>query len=244
MIKYVKDRTVQIWLRAIFFISNLPKRLFRTLKHTYALLQLIGSPSNYSFKSFLVWFVELPFYFLDIFGIPEIYETLIDLAKINSRPLNKHEISLAKSIFLDTIDYDRIRIDRKAYLGPRKGRYAYVSFYTINYWGDSLPDDILIHELVHIWQFDRFGSVYIPRALMAQQSENGYNYGGLKSLLEVIESGGNLLSFNYEQQGDIIRDYFLITQGSLPKWGRGQQDDIHIYEHFVKDLYRIYSWFS
>ena len=45
-----------------------------------------------------------------------------------------------------------------------------------------MQNSILIHELTHVWQFEKMGSVYIPYALIAQQSKMGYNYGGVSEL--------------------------------------------------------------
>ena len=44
-----------------------------------------------------VWWASLLIYFVECFGIGELYETLTDLFKFNSRPLSKQEITLAKN---------------------------------------------------------------------------------------------------------------------------------------------------
>ena len=58
---------------------------------------------------------------------------------------------------------------------------AYVTFGLIHCW-KPLRDDVLIHELVHVFQYQLFGSSYIAHALRAQFSHPSYDYGGLQGL--------------------------------------------------------------
>ncbi|MEZ4980965.1 MAG: hypothetical protein R2769_05130 [Saprospiraceae bacterium] len=51
----------------------------------------------------------------------------------------------------------------------------------INSYG-SIQNDVLVHEMVHVWQYFEKGLVYIPRALWAQKTNEGYNYGEKKHL--------------------------------------------------------------
>ena len=118
---------------------------------------------------------------MDIIAVPDIYEFIIDVSKSSSRSLSEEEKRVAKRVFADSINLDRVRVDDKARIGSRKHQYAYVSFYTINLYG-LLSTNLLIHELTHIWQYSQFGSAYIPRALYAQRSKMKYNYGGLSAL--------------------------------------------------------------
>ncbi len=181
------------------------------------------------------WWVELFFLIADVLGTGELYETIMDLVKFNTRPLYDWEIHLAKSVFGDTINYRRVRIDEYSFAGPKQWRFCYVSFYTINSWG-SMQNSIFIHEMTHVWQFEKMGSVYIPRALEAQRSVLGYNYGGVEALKNCQEKGKSFLSFNLEQQGDIISDYYRIKDGYKPQWGRASRLDLPIYESFIDEV--------
>lgn len=109
-----------------------------------------------------------------------------------------------------------------------------------------MTNSVLLHELVHVWQFQNMGIVYIPRALRAQYSSKGYNYGGLDALQMQIEQGKGLDSFNLEQQADIIADYFRIKNGYRPRWGSANLLDLPTYQHFVdhlnKRLNRKLAW--
>ena len=46
----------------------------------------------------------------------------------------------------------------------------------------------MVHELVHVYQFERVGSVYIPKALWAQWT-SGYRYGGTPQLIRDRQEG-------------------------------------------------------
>ena len=99
-----------------------------------------------------------------------------------------------------------------------------------------MQNSILLHELTHIWQFQQMGAVYVPRAIKAQFSKMGYNYGGVSALKAYLGKGKSFLSFNLEQQGDIISDYYRIKDGYRPRWGNGDRRDLSIYESFVNQV--------
>ncbi len=179
--------------------------------------------------------IELTFAVIDFLLISKIYEGLSNRLKSNIRKLSDWEYGLAQSVFGDAIDLDSVRIDERAYFGPKQSGICYVSFNTINSWG-SMSDSLLVHELVHVWQYQRFGAVYIPRALWAQRTKEGYNYGGVSALKKAIVNKKKFWEFNYEQQGDIVADYYRILMGLVPYWGDGKFSDLPIYEHFIAQL--------
>ena len=84
---------------------------------------------------------------------------------------------------------------------------------------------------MHIWQYQRFGSVYIFRALWAQNSTNGYDYCGVVGLMDNLKSEKGLLNFNFEQQAEIIEDYYKLRQNRY-----NALSDRKIYEYYVEQL--------
>lgn len=179
------------------------------------------------------WWGTLIIYCFELVGIGEFYQTMAEIIKFNTRPLSTPEIELAQTIFGEGLNYELIRWDKKAYFGPKSKKIAYVSFHTINSWG-NLSADIFVHELVHIWQYEKMGAVYMPRALAAQRTKEGYNYGGLEKLEEYKYKG--LSAFNLEQQADIIADYFRIKNDMKPEWGNGTKADLPLYEAYVEEV--------
>ena len=103
-----------------------PLRLKRLFFHFFTGIRNIFQPKESVFIAFTMWWSELVYILLDLFAIPEIYETLQDLVKFNSRPMTQKEIEIAQTIFGNSINYERVRIDEKAQIGCRHFRFLYV----------------------------------------------------------------------------------------------------------------------
>ncbi len=176
--------------------------------------------------------------FLGWLMLPPCWIWLHRVFKKNTRPLSAREIAIAKTVFGDSLNYQKIKLDERARIGCRKYRFAYVSFYLINSWG-PLSDVTLIHELMHVWQYERFGPAYIPRALHAQRTPEGYNYGGVPALQSALQREENLLSFNYEQQAEIVADYFCLKNGKIPRWCTPDLAALPVFERLLSNLIQI-----
>jgi hypothetical protein len=167
--------------------------------------------------------------------IPEFLMLLNRMFKHGTRRLTAREIALARSVFGDAIDYRKVRVDERSHIGCRQYHFAYVGFNVINCWG-NLSDAHFIHEMVHIWQYQHLGAVYIPRALWAQRTVEGYDYGGVEHLRRAVEEGRGFLDFNYEQQGDIVADYFCLKNGLKPRWCPANPAFLPVFETILKEL--------
>jgi hypothetical protein len=163
---------------------------------------------------------------LEIAGVGEVYETLVDLVKLNTRRLTDEEVRDASTVFGSSLNLRLVRLDKRALLGPARTRRDYTSFHTINCWGES-PRDVLIHELTHVWQYERAGAIYMPQALHAQFRGAGYDYGGRVGLRAAYETGASLTTFNREQQAQIVQDFFRL---------RRSHPDIGVYAAFVQEV--------
>ena len=197
-------------------VRRFPLRVIRLILHITAVPTYLISAGLYGVKlrfpaRLLLWCGELLFLLMDLAGITECYEIGSHWLKPRSRPLQPQEITWARAIFGNTIPYRRIRIDESAHIGPRQYHFCYVSFCVINSWR-AMPPAVLIHELMHVWQFERYGSPYILRALLAQHTLMGYDYGGLIALQAARAQHLGFLPFNYEQQASIIEDLFRLQQ--------------------------------
>jgi hypothetical protein len=200
------------------FFRLLPWRLYRLFKLFFrgfwdlrklTFRSLVDRPIHKIFY----WISEVVIALLEVFGIGEIYETICDFSKPNTRPLMDWEIEMA-------------------YLGPKQSHFCYVSFYIINSWG-KMQNSTLIHELVHVWQYENMGAVYIPRALWAQTTKEGYNYGGKDNLKLFLLKNKTLFDFNLEQQGDIVADYFQLKNGYSTRWGNADSSHLKLYEKII-----------
>ncbi|MBK9256315.1 MAG: hypothetical protein IPM42_12580 [Saprospiraceae bacterium] len=218
----------------MFFAITFTKRWKRLIYHFTGIFYKTKYVNRFKAKGFGEWSADLLCYLADVVGIPEIYETLFDLIKWNIRPLNNKEIALAKTIFGDTIRYELVRVDDNARLGLKKLAIAYVSFNTINY-KKKIKSRIFIHELVHVWQYQHFGSVYISKAIKAQKSDMVYDYGGVEELYRRMFLKSKLTDFNFEQQAEIIEDYYQISRYQF----NSPSIHLNVYQYYVRQLFDV-----
>jgi hypothetical protein len=160
-------------------------------------------------------------------------------AQNEPRRLTDQEIALLRDIFRDALDYDEIRVveNRLGILdGGRWGKAARRAPYTIGYTiyvpGATLNADTLVHEAVHVWQFEHGGPRYILSAVRAQKwgqvgtvptcpshaPTRGYDFDN------ALTDGRRWPEFNPEQQAAFIEyghcydpahSLFLTLTGSL-----------------------------
>lgn len=216
--KQLFDKFAAIFHRVGRWITNLPARVGRlftglweglkTFKPwTLSWWKSLGKADTW--KNFLKWAGGRLLDVLEIMGIGEVYETLMDFIKFNTRSLNGAERALASSVFGASINLDLVRIDEAAIIGPAFSGRAYTSFHTINNWG-KLDNETLIHELTHVWQYERAGAVYMPQAIHAQVWGEGYTYGGAAGLKKKQNAGQGYGSLNREQQAEVVQDFYLL----------------------------------
>jgi hypothetical protein len=135
------------------------------------------------------------------------------------RPLTADEASQAHLVFVSGLDYSTVRIREDPILGA--GNIARTLPDSINFPpGASLDPGYLpwlMHELTHIWQYQH--GISLPHtattAFLCWAGVQTYDYGGEAGLHAATAAGKRLSSFNTEQQGDIVRDYYLRTMRGL-----------------------------
>ncbi|PKO21810.1 MAG: hypothetical protein CVU38_12755 [Chloroflexi bacterium HGW-Chloroflexi-1] len=121
---------------------------------------------------------------LDLIGAPELVG-LVLRAVTRATPLTGAEIAAAAAVLGPTgLRYGDVRIAEGGLLRlvfKLNGGRAFTTFHTVN-----LPNrgghqrsavDILVHELVHVYQHECVGGVYIGECVYAQAT-TGYDYGG------------------------------------------------------------------
>lgn len=189
------------------------KRLKRLLLHLFRPYFLKKEAASSHPTHFLWWLLELLFYAFDLLFVPEILQFFHAILKPSTRSLTPQELAIAQKVYGDSLFFEKIRIDERAFLGPKQYGFAYVAFDLINSWG-KMHALTFVHELMHIWQYNQMGSVYIPRALYAQRTAAGYDYGGFLALKTAMAQGAKLTDFNYEQQADLVADWYAVMDGA------------------------------
>jgi hypothetical protein len=170
---------------------------------------------------------------LDLFGVPELFAFLWRAAT-RATPLTGDEIVAATSVLGPlALRFQDVRVAQGGVLRPifrRNGGRAFATFHTVNLpptgYHERSNVAILVHELVHVYQYERAGSRYFAEALLAQH-EAGYDYGGAEALATARLQGKHLCDFNREQQAQIVQDYYMC---------RGQGGDAAAFEPFIAEL--------
>lgn len=143
------------------------------------------------------------------------------------RGLTPEEAAIARSVFGNSLDTSKIRITDDSPAPPNAVAFPD----NIKFPKGELdgPADLryrawLVHELTHIWQYQR-GRTVPQLALDALGGD--YDYGGEQGLRDATAQGKRFGDFNHEEQGDILRDYYRK---------RELREDISAYQPFVDQV--------
>jgi hypothetical protein len=137
----------------------------------------------------------------------------------DKRPLSESELVAARKVFASGLKYEPVRIEKMGgFTELLNGSRAYTLGNTINLPGKAhaYPHQyvsVIIHELVHVWQYQRDGWGYIPNALVAQTVGDGYDFA------KALRQGKPWTKMNPEQQAQMLQDAFrgvyFDTPGAL-----------------------------
>jgi hypothetical protein len=123
-----------------------------------------------------------------------------------SRVLTVGEITLARSVFGDSINLDEVQLKTawwvlKNYaVSPNGSIYFHPADWITDFSHASLSKQSwLIHELTHVWQLQR-GLKVVRGAVMNRR----YDY--------VLETGKSFFKYGIEQQARMVQDYFVRRQ--------------------------------
>lgn len=119
------------------------------------------------------------------------------------RGLTSAELDVLKTqLFGDSVDFSKVRITEGDDIATSlaDGRPVTIGN-TIHVPTDRLPVDtgLLMHEMVHVWQYQNGGSDYAPKALWAQNFGDGYDFK------KGIDEGKSWSELNPEQQGKLLQ---------------------------------------
>ncbi len=234
LVRYLPNRVGQLGITVFFAAAGLV-----TLLPVGVRVWRRGGRSNFGawlrarVRQGAIRVVQLVLEALDLVGLPEIFGFLWRLVTRVS-PLTGTEIAAASEVLgSSALRYHDVRVAQGGILSlvfKRNGERAFSTFHTVNLprqGGHSRQHlDIVLHELVHVLQYERAGSRYFAEALVAQYEE-GYGYGGSAGLLEAHGHGKRLRNFNREQQAQIVQDYYLHLRDG---W------DTEAFEPFLAEL--------
>ena len=131
-----------------------------------------------------------------------------------ARPLTSGEITLARSMFGDAIDYSTVRLVKRKWWPFQPRTVAMAPTGNIHFhphgklWSDDFSNEPLslqgffIHELTHVWQSQTRGRFYLP---LMRHPFCRYRYA--------LENGRRFERYGLEQQAEIVRHAFLAQRG-------------------------------
>jgi len=131
-----------------------------------------------------------------------------------ARSLTAAEIALARSVFGDSIDYSDVRMVLSTWwpFQPRNAAMApcgNVHFHPAgNLWSEDFSKESIslqgfwIHEMVHVWQAQRWGRHYLP---LMRHPLARYRYD--------LKPGKPFARYGLEQQAETVRHHFLADRG-------------------------------
>ena len=191
----------------------------------HQLLRLQTSAGNRAVGRLLMRDEKRPSWFMpssptiDIFAIQN-----QDLLITSRRPLSKEEIALGKSVYQDSLDFSRIQMAKTDVLSAPTTLGD-----TIRVKTETIDNATLIHELMHVWQYQTSGIAYMSCAL-AGQVQGTIAHGDRNWTYEYKPgtAGTKLADYGPEQQASIIED----------AWKNKKLDDKEFYGRFVEEVRR------
>ena len=137
------------------------------------------------------------------------------------RVLNEHEKNIAERFFGDMIDLEKVRIDDNSLLAIILYSLGRVMTEGNTIYGIKIPDDTLIHELVHVWQYD---NDIIDFDTAAEKHREAWAKGDTAGLYEYKvadigdENRTTFRCYGFEQQASIVQDaYRVFMEKRLPR---------------------------
>ena len=161
------------------------------------------------------WLLSLGTRFFDLAGGPELGQLLIHLGS-HTEPLSPEESAAARTVLGPRATrWATVRVAEGGVLEwifRLNGGRAFTTWRTINMpvQGHNARTnlEIVVHELTHVLQYERAGTVYMLEALRAQATAENYDYGKLAGLDDRLHAEQHLANLNREQQATVAQDYF------------------------------------
>ena len=183
-----------------------------------------------------LWPLTLLLALLDLIGFPEVVQFIWHVFS-RSRPLSTEESNVAQwALGEGAIRYGDIRVCEGGFLGlifKLNKRRPFATFHTINLCEGRDDAATVVHELVHVLQFEKLGSVYIVQALRAQiaMGKAAYQYGKAAGLRRERTAGHRFADCNREQQAQIVEDFVRFCRDEDTEY-----PDCSAYEPFIADM--------
>jgi len=127
------------------------------------------------------------------------------------RKLNQNELRILKSLYFNEVNYDKVKISNQHIFSKILKRYSAIVFdNTIIFTRKNFKDDfsktksdmaLLVHEICHVWQYQNLSYRWYKAGFEhLKYRKETYKYN--------INDNRKLINFRFEQQGEILADYY------------------------------------
>lgn len=133
--------------------------------------------------------------------------------------LTKQQLVDLEKVFLNSVDFTKVIVKAgNSHLLTISNR-AFVMGNTIYIPKETYTMSLLVHEMVHIWQYQNGGYSYMSKSLKGQYLGEGYDF------VKGIEGGKTWFELNPEQQASLIEHaytsgFFHGQSREFIYWGR------------------------
>jgi len=133
-----------------------------------------------------------------------------------TRPLLDTEEALLRKVFGAGLQYASVRLTRMStVVAAFNGSRAFTVRNTIHlpaksYAAMAQYPSLLVHEMVHVWQYQHEGLSYAPNALWAQVAGDGYDFA------KALRQNKPWKKMNPEQQAQMIQEAFRAVYFDTP----------------------------
>ena len=133
-----------------------------------------------------------------------------------TRSLTSGEITLAKKVFVNSIDYSKVKIhhEKAVFFQPSRSGMTpngeiYIDGTTVRDYSVATIDhkSFFIHEMTHVWQKQN-GILNPILSALGNSIRHFFNYNS--AYFYMLDSSNDLLDYRMEQQAQIVEDYVRI----------------------------------
>ncbi len=149
-----------------------------------------------------------------------------------SRNLTGGEVTLVRSIFLQSVNCSSVKVHQGTYIffqpdntlmTPNGEIYAPKNTYKADYATESIEwQAIFIHEMTHVWQYQN--NILDPRGSgIRELFRNRFSYGN--AYFYTLTENKTLTDYYMEQQAAIVEEYFRVIKsgGSFSRHCQNQE---------------------
>ena len=141
------------------------------------------------------------------------------------RSLTQEEIQLAKSLFKDSVRYEKVKIYNAKYVGFQEDNSGMTPFGEMWIVGiDTYRENygivevrlraFFIHEMVHVWQYQNNVLSVLGSAIEETITLGPGNYKNMAYPYK-LEPNKDLMDYRMEQQGAIMENYYRYKNGEV-----------------------------